>query len=318
MAVKARNELKIGILVAVTIAVFILGFNFLRGRGFFSSDKEYYSYYDNIQGLQEAASVQLKGYTVGKVSDILLQSDGRIKVTILLKKEINVPQGSIAQLVSNDLISGTKIISLSFSDSRQYIPEEGVIEGKASAGILDNLGDQVSPLVGVLQHAVVSLDTLLNTVNNIINDDARRHLNASFEALEVGLNELSQLSASLNAQSSNIAGVLNNANSITGNLAASNAQITNTLGNLEEFSSSLKAAPIQQTLNDLESAAAGLQGIVSKINDNQGSVGMLLSDKKLYENLTETLGTLDKLLGDLKENPARYINVSVFGRKSTN
>lgn len=316
MAFKLKHEAKIGILVATTIILFILGFNFLRGRGVFSSDKEYYSFYDNVQGLQESAVIQLQGLSIGRVSAIELQPDRKIKVTFLLKKDIKVPVGSIAQLASADLISGTKIISLNMTNNTSYIPPGGQIQGKASGGILDNLSDQVSPLVGVMQHTVVSLDTLLNSVNNVINEDARRHLNSSFASLEAGLEQLSALSAKLNAQSGNLAAVISNANSITGNLANSNAKITNTLGNLEQFSGSLTNAPVAQTLEKLQQAADQLQGIVSKINNNNGSLGMLLSDKKLYNNLSSTLGTLDTLLGDLKQHPSRYINVSVFGRKA--
>lgn len=315
MAFKLKHEAKIGILVAVTIILFILGFNFLRGRGVFSSDKEYITYYDNVQGLQESAVVQLKGLTVGRVSEIVLQGS-KIKVTFLLKKEVKIPVGSIAQLASADLISGTKIISLNMTNSTQYIAAGGQVTGKASGGILDNLSDQVSPLVGVMQHTVISLDTLLNSVNNVINDDARRHLNSSFASLESGLDQLAALSAKLNAQSGNLAAVISNANSITGNLANSNARITNTLGNLEQFSGSLRNAPVGQTLEKLQQTADQLQGIVSKINNSEGSLGLLMSDKKLYNNLSSTLGTLDTLLGDLKQHPSRYINVSVFGRKA--
>ncbi len=315
MAFKLKHEAKIGILVATTIILFILGFNFLRGRGVFSSDKEYITYYDNVQGLQESAVVQLKGLTVGRVSEIVLQG-AKIKVTFLLKKEVKIPVGSVAQLASADLISGTKIITLDMTNSTEFIPAGGTVTGKASGGILDNLSDQVSPLGGVRQHTVISLDTLLNSVNNVINDDARRHLNSSFASLESGLDQLAALSAKLNAQSGNLAAVISNANSITGNLANSNARITNTLGNLEEFSGSLRNAPVGQTLEKLQQTADQLQGIVSKINNNDGSLGMLLSDKKLYNNLSSTLGTLDTLLGDLKQHPSRYINVSVFGRKA--
>jgi len=315
MAGKVKSEVKIGILVAVTIAMFILGFNFLRGRGVFSSDKEYYAYYGNVQGLQESAAVQLNGFAIGKVSEIELQPDRRIRVTFLLDKKIKVPRGSVAQITANDLISGTKIITLNMTNDPVAIPEGGQIQGKQSSGILDNLGEQVSPLVSVLQHTVVSLDTLLNTVNNIIDDDTRRHLNSSFASLEVTLQQLSGLATQLNAQSGNLAGVIRNAHSITGNLADNNMQITSTLNNLERFSTSLNNAPVQQTVDELQRTAASLQAIVAKINDNNGSLGMVLNDKQLYHNLTGTLGALDTLLTDLKAHPAKYINVSVFGRR---
>ncbi len=319
MALKVSNEVKIGILVTATLVMFILGFNFLRGRGFLSSEKEYFTLYDNVQGLQESAVVQLKGFTVGKVNKITLQEDKQIRVSFLLKEDLKIPVGSNAQLASADLISGTKMINLNLADSvHQYIKVGGFVSGKASGGLLDNLSEQVSPIVGVVQHAMVSLDTLLNSVNNIITLETRQHLNASFVSLEMGLNELAALSQKLNAQSGTIAGVLENANSITGNLASSNQKITNTLDNLENFSTSLKGAPVQQTLDDLQKAVNNLQGLIARINSSEGSLGLLMTDKQLYYNLTGTLGTLDTLLTDVQQRPSRYINVSVFGRKVKN
>ncbi len=316
MAAKMTNEVKIGLMVAGTIIMFVLGFNYLRGSGLFSTDQKFYTLYDNVQGLQESAVVQLKGFTIGKVSDIELQEDQRIKVTFLVKKDVKIPVGSNAQLASADLISGTKIINLNLADSvKQYYKDGSFVAGKPSGGILDNLSDQVSPLVGVVQHAVITLDTLLNSVNQVINRDTRQHLNASFAALEVAMTELSSLSSALNAQSSHLTGVIQNANSITGNLANSNERISNTLGNLESFSTTLSNAPIERTLADLQKAVDNMQGIISRINTSEGTMGLLMSDKKLYYNLTNSLGSLDTLLSDLKERPSRYINVSVFGRK---
>lgn len=317
MATKMTNEVKIGLMVAATLIMFVLGFNYLRGSGFFSSDQEFHTVYDNVQGLQESAVVQLKGLTVGKVSNIELQEDKKIKVTFSVKKDVKIPVGSNAQLASADLISGTKIINLNLADSiTTHYKDGSYIDGKPSGGLLDNLSDQVSPLVGVVQHAVITLDTLLNSVNEVINRDTRQHLNASFAALEVAMTELSSIASAINKQSDQLTGVIRNANNITGNLASSNEQITHTLGNLETFSANLSAAPIDKTMADLEKAVSNMQGIISKINTSEGTLGLLMSDKKLYHNLTSTLGSLDTLLYDLKEHPSRYINISVFGRKA--
>jgi phospholipid/cholesterol/gamma-HCH transport system substrate-binding protein len=313
---KPRNEIKIGLMVAVTITLFILGINFLRGKGLFSSDKGYSTVYNNIQGLQESAEVRLNGLKIGQVDKIELQSNRTIKVHFLLKKEIKVPRGSVVQLTSADLISGTKILNLEMSNDPQILPENSVIQSKEAEGLLGNLGSQVSPMLETVTHTVVSLDTLLNTVNNIINDDTRKHLNASFASLEVSLNQLSGLATELNKQSGELAGVIRNANSITGNLAANNAQINNTLNNLQDFSTSLKNAPVQETVDDLRKAAADLQSLVAKANNSNGSLGLLMNDKRLYNNLSTTLATLDTLLGDVKAHPGKYINVSVFGSKA--
>jgi phospholipid/cholesterol/gamma-HCH transport system substrate-binding protein len=316
MAVKARNEIKIGIMVAVTITLFILGINFLRGKGIFSSQKKFYTVYNDIQGLQVSAEVRLNGLKIGSVDKIELQPNRSIRVDFLLDKHINVPKGTVARLAAADLISGTKILNLEMTNDPVMIPENSLVEGKPTAGILDNLGEKVSPLFETVNHTVVSLDTLLNTVNNIINDDTRKHLNASFASLEIGLNQLSLLASQLNAQSGELAGVIKNANSITGNFASNNDHINKTMNNLENFSTTLNNAPIQQTVDELHKAAASLQSLVAKANDSQGSLGLLMSDKRLYNNLSTTLGTLDTLLGDVKAHPAKYINVSVFGSKA--
>jgi phospholipid/cholesterol/gamma-HCH transport system substrate-binding protein len=316
MAVKVKNELKIGILVVVAIVMFVLGLNFLKGKSIFSSENEYYTYYDNVQGLQESASVQLSGLAIGRVSGIELQKDKRIKVIFTLDKQVRIPTGSFAKLASADLISGTKIITLELADSTTGILKDGsFVQGKDFTGLLDNLSENVSPLVSSLQHTIVTVDTLVNSVNSLFNEETRRHLNQSMVSLDVALKQLAGLAASLNSQSKNLSGVIENANSITSNLANSNEKISNTLTNLETFSNTLSKAEMDKTLNSLQAAAAGLQGIVVKVNDNQGSIGMMLSDKQLYNNLTETLATLDILLADLKSHPAKYINVSVFGRK---
>lgn len=316
---KINNETKIGILVTAAIIMFILGFNFLRGKGFFSTDKEYHSFYENIQGLQVSAEVMMQGYAIGKVSDIALQADRKIKVTFLLHKEIKVPEGATVQLETKDFVSGTKFINLTLpeniNENTKYLPEYSLVPSTMSSGLLDNISDQVSPLMSVVRNAVSSLDSILHSINTIINDDAREHLNNSFAALDKSMKELSELSAVLNKQSSNLTSVIQNANSITGNLASSNEHISNTLGNLSDFSNQLKNTPLDQTLKELNGAVTNINGIVSKINSNEGSLGLIMSDPVLYHNLTGTLGALDTLLTDLKERPSRYINVSVFGRK---
>jgi len=316
MAVKVKKEWKIGIVVVAAILMFVLGLGFLKGKNIFSSENEYYTYYDNVQGLQESASVQLNGLSVGRVSEIALQPNRKIKVTFTMSKDLKVPLGSVAKLASADLISGTKVISLTFSDSAGYLKDGAYITGQDYSGLLDNLSENVSPLVSSAQHTIVTIDTLVKSVNSLFNDETRLHLSQSMASLDLALKQLSALSQSLNNQSQNLSGVIQNANSITANLAANNEKINTTFSNLESFSNSLSQAHVDQTLNDLQAAAASLQGIVGKINDNKGSLGMMLNDKQLYNNLTATLSSLDVLLSDLKSHPAKYINVSVFGRKN--
>ncbi|HET8574338.1 MAG TPA: MlaD family protein [Edaphocola sp.] len=316
MSVKAGKEWKIGLVVVIAVLLFIFGLNFLMGKKIFSSEDQFYTYYSNVQGLQESAAVQVSGMTVGRVSGIELQPDRRVKVTFTTNDDLKIPKGSFAKLAAADLISGTKIITLEFSDSNQYYPDGAMIPPHNFSGLLDNISENVSPLLTSVQHAVVTLDTLISSVNSLFNTETQKHLSNSLASLDQSLAQLAILSKSLNEQSRDLAAVLQNVNSITTNLAGNNENISHTLSNLNDFSSELAASDVQKTMQSLQEASANLKGITEKINTNQGSLGLMLNDKQLYNNLTQTLSSMDVLLDDLKAHPAKYINVSVFGRKA--
>jgi len=315
MSEKSGKEWKIGLVVAIAILLLVLGLRFLIGENVFTSEKKYYTYYDNVQGLQESSVVQVSGMSVGRVSTIELQPDKRVKVIFTTGKDLRIPKGSVAQLSAADLISGTKMINLKLSDSTVYYPDGAMIPPKDFSGLLDNISQNVSPLLTSVQHAVVTLDTLISSVNSIFNTETQKHLSNSLASMDEALVQLAGLSQSLNEQSKNLAGVIQNANRITANIADNNNNISQTLSNLNEFSGQLSHSNIDKTLQSLQSTSDNLKEISEKINSNQGTMGMMLNNKDLYINLTSTLSTLDVLLKDLKQHPAKYINVSVFGRK---
>jgi len=315
MALKIKNELKIGIMVVVAILALILGLNFLKGNSLFSTDKQFYTTYTNVVGLQESAIVQINGFVVGKVTTIVLQPDRTIKVGFSVKKEVNIPIGSFAKLTTNDFISGAKVISLELSESAQNIPDEGFVVGKGSEGILDNISETVSPLVGTVRSTLVTLDTLINSINIIVNEQTRGHLNSSFSSLDKTLQELSSLSAALNTQTQNLNSIMGGANSVITNFATNNEKINTSFNNLQAFTDKLNQTEIDKTLNNLQETSQDLRAFVVRANDTNGSLGMIMSDRRLYENLTSTLGSLDTLIGDVQNHPAKYINISVFGSK---
>lgn len=318
MAFKIKDEIKIGLLVLVAILALILGLNFLKGNSIFSSNKDFYTNYTNVVGLQNSAVVQINGFIVGKVTSIKLLPNKTIKVGFSVKKDINIPEGSVAQLSSNDLISGTKVISLKLSNNSQMIPEDGNVEGKESTGLLDNLSETVSPVIGTVKNTLITLDTLINSVNTIVNDQTRAHLNSSFTSLDKTLKDLAILSETLNKQTQNINGIMSGANSVVTNFETNNEKINTSLSNLQGFTDKLNKTEIDKTLNNLEATSKELKAFIAKVNDTSGSLGMILTDKKLYNNITSTVGALDTLIGDVKKHPAKYINISVFGSKARN
>lgn len=308
------KEARIGLLVASAILIFFAGFYFLKGANIFSGEHEYYAYYDNVQGLHPSSAVQIKGLNVGRVSAIDLNGGGKVKVTLAVNKNTVIPVGTVAKLASTDLL-GTKAINLELGTAKEVLEDEAVIPSAVEGGIVDALSAEITPLLQDLRHAVGTLDTVLVTVNNVLDVQARQDLRQSIGNLNTTMLHLSQLSQRLNAESGQLAAVMRNANSITSNLASNNEQITRIINNTASVSDQLSQAPVEQTLKDFQAAVSQLQGVVAKINSNEGSLGMLVNDKGLYNSLNTSLLTLNELMADIQAHPARYINVTIFGRR---
>jgi phospholipid/cholesterol/gamma-HCH transport system substrate-binding protein len=308
------KEARIGLLVSIAIIVFFAGFYFLKGSNLLSGEHEYYAYYENVQGLQASSPILIKGMQVGRVSDIHLDENGKVKVTLSVKKKMNIPKATVANLISTDLL-GTKGISLELSNSSQLAENEETLPSAIEGGIIDAVSAEITPLLQDLRHAVGTLDTLLQGVSGVLDDKARANLQASLANLDVTTKNFSQLSGKLNGESARLASVIRNADDITGNLARNNARVENILKYTELTTEQLSRAQIEPTLAELKTTANQLQGIMTKINSNEGSLGLLVNDKGLYTNLQATLQSANSLLADVEQHPTRYINVTIFGRK---
>ena len=314
---KGRNEIKIGILALAAILALFLGFNFLKGNSLFNTDNEYFTHYDDVTGLTPAAKVMINGYQVGKVSDIEMMANKHFKVTLSIKDDYRVTKGSIAQLLSNDLLSGAKVITLIPGSSNELAPDGSTLNGQSSAGILDNLGNNVSPMIS-------NVDSVITSVKAIVDEDARMHLKNSMASLEVTMRQMELLTAALNQQSSNLNAVMTNANStmrytnsVAQNLANSNARVTAILSNAEGATNQINQAKIRETVDNLEAATNRLNSLIAKLDTDKGTLGLLVNDPKLYNNLTKTVEDLGNLADDLKKHPGKYINISVFGSRKS-
>lgn len=311
------KEAKIGLLVTIALLVFFAGFYFLKGANLFSGENEFYAYYDNVQGLQTSSSVQVKGLSVGRVSKIELIDSEKVKVTIAVNKSVEVPVGTSAELASSDLL-GTKIVKLNLGMGTEMLEDGATMPASIESGVIDNLSVEISPLIKDLRQVLTTLDTVLVGVSGVLNENTANSLANTITSLDMTMKNFSELSGKLNRESDELTAVIRNANSISANLAKNNESISNIIKNAEQTTNQLSNAPIEQTVNDLQSAANQLEGIMQKINNNEGSLGLMVNDKELYNNLSGSLQTLNELMADINAHPWRYINVTIFGKKKNN
>lgn len=311
---KFSKEARIGLLVASAILIFFAGFYFLKGANIFSGENEYYVYYDNVQGLQPSSPVQVKGMAVGRVSAIALNGEGKVKVTIAINKKTKIPKGTIASLTSVDLL-GTKAISLKLSSATEETPDESTLPGDIEGGIIDALSVEITPLLRDMRHAVGTLDSVLVSVNGVLDLQSRENLKNAIANLDATMQNFSQLSTRLNSESEQLQGVIRNANTITANLASNNERITRIINNAATVTDQLSEAQVDKTMKEFQAAAKNLTEVLNKVNSRDGSLGLLVNDPTMYNNLNTSLNTLNLLMADIQAHPTRYINLTIFGRK---
>lgn len=316
---KISNETKIGALAAITITMLVLGFNFLKGKTFFSNDHKLFAKYTNVQGLLRSNPVFVNGMQVGSVFDIQANATMKeIVVTINLTKEVNLPINSVAVIKPNPL--GTTSIDIKLGDATTHLKKVDTIKTQASVGIMDAALERIDPVLGQVKGAVNSLDSVLANINSVVDANAKANIQVMLFHLNKTTASLTSSSASLqtllNTQTGALAKSLNNVSSFTGNLANNNDKLTSVMSNLDKTTESFSKLDVEKTLTTLNGTITELKNTIGKLNTNTGTAGMLLNDTKLYNNLTATSNKLNLLLDDFKTNPKRYISFSVFGKKN--
>ena len=313
------KEIKIALLGICAILLFVIGYNYLKGTGIFSSTRLVVAEYDNVQGLTPASYVQLQGFNIGSVKDIQLskQHPGKVLVTMSVDKKIAVPEDSKAFIVSLDLL-GTKAVNLIQGKSSTPLANNGLLTGDITLGTVESLGSSAGPAIDTARNTIAALHTTIERINNILDPGTQQQLKSTFSNLNTTMKDFSQFAGELNAQRAKITALLNNLNSFAANLNQNSNTITKVLNNAEATTANLKKADIDGTLKDLKATLGDLQTTLQKVNHGNGSLAMLMNDDKLYKNLKNTLATANNLLADVNARPSRYINVAVFGRKNKN
>lgn len=296
---KLTKEIKIALVAIVGILIMYFGINFLKGMNLFSTNNAYYMTFDDIQGLGASTPIYADGYKVGIVDGLEYdyKENGPIKVKVDIIKDLRIQQGSKAEIVK-DLMGNLQVNLLLANNPRERVEPGGIIPGAVNGGMMDKAAN----LVPVVEKMLPKLDSILTSVNALLADPA---LAASLHNVEtitsnltVSTRELNTLMAGLNKQ---VPGMIGKANGV--------------LDNTNRLTANLASLDVQGTLNKVNQTLESAHQFTEKLNSNQGSLGLLMNDTKLYDNLTSTMSHADSLVIDLKAHPKRYVHFSVFGRK---
>lgn len=310
---KISNETKIGVLAVVALAALILGFNFLKGSSLFQHTTKIYAIFDNVEGLEVSNAVQIDGLTIGSITDIS-ESDkdlsNGIVVTITLKKKVNIPSNSTGVINSGFISAATIVIGK--GDAKDFLHNGDTLQTKKKANLFSQVQESVNPVILKLGGTLTSLDSLIEVIGTMFDPRLKNNFSTIVANMAASSAELQKL---LNTQTGYLAQSLKNMSEFTGNLSKNNDHVTATLANLDKTSANLAAAKIPEAVATLQSTMNELKGVMDKVNSNSGTLGMLLNDKHLYQNLEGTTRSLNILLDDFRAHPKRYVNISVFGHK---
>lgn len=296
---KITKEIKIALIAIVSIVLLFFGMNFLKGMSLFSNGDSYYITFKDISGLSSSSPIFANGYRVGVVRDVNFdyEHNGDVVVEFMVDDNLQIPRGSTAEIVS-DLMGNVKMNLLLADNPREYVAKGDTIIGVINAGMLGKAKD----MIPVIEKMLPKLDSILANINMLLADPnigrTLGNVQKTTENLTVTTQQLNALMASVNKDVPGLmgkaSGLLDNANNLTANLAA---------------------VDVASTVEKVDQTLANVQLLTSKLNNNKGTLGLLMNDETLYNKLTTTVQSADTLLNNLREHPKRYVHFSLFGKK---
>ena len=287
------REAKIGVAVAIAIGMLYFGLNFLKGVNIFQPTTYFYAQYERVDGIVPTTPVMINGYQVGHVSQINFDytKEAPITLQITVDNKLVVPQGTIAEVYDTGLM-GDKAIQLKLGRSNTLLQPGDTLRTSVQNGLMAAVTDA---LVEPIKAMMPQLDSTITTINHTLSGERVQSLLTNAEA---AIANFKAISANLKKE---LPTTMSNVNNITANLS--------------EVSDELKAAQLDSTLLKVDATIANLENITNQLKSNENTLGALLNDKELYQNLDSTVQSANALLIDLKENPKRYVHFSVFGSK---
>ncbi len=303
---KLSKELKTGIIVLGGILLFIMGFSYLKSNSIFNGDKEFYAIYDNVEGLAPATNVTINGLPVGKVKSINFKDKtGKLLVAFTVESDFDFSVNSTVELYEPGLISGKALAIVPAFDGAAVAQSGDTLTSAVKPGLTALVNETISPLRKKIESMLGSADSLMLNINSMLDDKTKNDFKNSLTGLNRTISSFNNTSKSLNEL-------------VTGN----KDKLENTISNIDKLTKDLSVttdalakADLEKTMNDLKQTVTNFNSVLAKIDKGEGSMGKLLKDEGLYNNLSGASKQLEALLEDMKLNPKRYVHFSLFGKK---
>lgn len=316
---KISKEAKIGIVVVVSLAGAIWGFNLLKGSNLFSRSKTFYAKYYNVSGLTVSSPVKVNGFKIGQVTDVGFlpgSTHGELLVEFRIdNREYIFPKDSKARIISSGLLGGNEITIVPGKSSVEA--ESGdTLQSELEAGLQQQVNEMIAPLKIKVENLIGSVDTVVTAFKSVFDDEGMGNISSgltslrkSIQGIELAINQVNGL---LKNETPKISNILSNVDSISGTIKKSNKDITKILSNFGAISDSLKRANIAQTIQSANATLQEVETAMKKINSGEGTIGELLNNKGLYNKLDSVAIKLNVLVDDIYQHPDDYINVNLI------
>ena len=303
---RLSKEIKAAFFVLSTILLFIFGFNFLKGSSLLDKQKTIYAVYDEVDGLLVGANVMINGLSIGNVTELdFLTNSTKILVTLKVKDKLNFSSKSTASIYETGVLGGLAISIDPIFERESIVKTGDTLNSSVRPGLTELINRQIEPLSRQLQSTITSVDSIFTGASNVLNRQTQE-----------------EIKESINVLTSAIKAINNSSIIIEKTLTDKNSQINNTIDNFEKISSNLSEVSdelnsfgLSNLLSNLEVSVDGISSIVNKLESDNSTIGKLINEDEVYNNLNSSIESLNSLIIDIKSNPKKYVHFSVFGRK---
>ena len=303
---RLSKEIKAAFFVLSTILLFIFGFNYLKGSSILDKQKTIYAVYDEVDGLLVGANVMINGLSIGNVTELdFLPNSTKILVTLKVKDKLNFSSKSTASIYETGVLGGLAISIEPVFEKESIVKTGDTLMSSVRPGLTELINRQIEPLSRQLQSTITSVDSIFTGASNVLNRQTQEEIKESISVLTSAINAIN-----------------NSSLIIEETLTSKNTQINNTLDNIENISSNLSNVSdelnsfgLSSLLTNLEVSVDGISSVVDKLNSDNSTLGKLINEDEVYNNLNSSIESLNVLINDIKANPKKYVHFSVFGRK---